>query len=97
MVDTKVPLSSICHKYNLYITLRCEIVPGQAGHKLTDAPQHRYKEKRSRSAVSASKLSLRLLLIEALAILMIERQVSDGAPTIRNQYGWREARHSSSS
>ena len=26
MVDTKVPLSSICHNYNLYITLRCETV-----------------------------------------------------------------------
>ena len=27
-------------------TLRCEIVPGQADHKLTDAPPHRYKGKR---------------------------------------------------
>ena len=37
MVDTKVPLSSICHNYNLYITLRCKIVAGQAAHKLADA------------------------------------------------------------
>jgi hypothetical protein len=25
---------------------------------------------------------------------MIEGEVSNGAPTIRNKYGWREARHS---
>ena len=37
MVDTKVPLSSICHNYNLYITLRCKIVAGQSAHKLADA------------------------------------------------------------
>ena len=44
--------------------------------------------------VSATELTPTLLLVEAPAILMIEGEVSNGAPTIRNQYGWREARHS---
>ena len=26
---------------------------------------------------------------------MIEGEVSNGAPTVRNEYGWREARHGS--
>ena len=38
MVDTKVPLSSICHNYNLYITLRCETVSERVRHRLTAAP-----------------------------------------------------------
>lgn len=46
---------------------------------------------------SALELTLRLLLVIALAVHMIEGQVSNGAPTIGNQYGWLEARHSSKS
>ena len=40
------------------------------------------------------ELALRLLLVIALAVHVIEGQVSNGAPTIGNQYGWLEARHS---
>lgn len=45
----------------------------------------------------ALELTLRLLLVIALAVHVIEGQVSNGAPTISNQYGWLEARHSSKS
>lgn len=41
------------------------------------------------------KFALRLLFVIALAVHVIEGQVSNGAPTIRNQNGWLEARHSS--
>ena len=44
--------------------------------------------------VSAAELTPAFLLVETPAILMIECQVPNGAPTIRNQYGWRKARHS---
>ena len=37
--------------------------------------------------------TLRFLLVIALAVQMIEGQVSNGAPTIGNEYGWLEARH----
>lgn len=43
--------------------------------------------------VSAAKLTPGFLLVEAPAILMIEGEVPNGAPTIRNQYGWHELRH----
>ena len=68
MVDTKVPLSSICHNYNLYITLRCKIVARQAAHKLADAlPAMKGKE-----VTVSSRLfrSLRLLHNRQLAVLV---------------------------
>lgn len=46
MVDTKVPLSSICHNYNLYITLRGETEVGRAAIGLSSPSRTDRKEKR---------------------------------------------------
>ena len=64
MVDTKVPLSSICHNYNLYITLRWETLSEQVRQRLPDAPTHNrlapqgsrtFKKKRSRDCDRTSR------------------------------------------
>ena len=46
--------------------------------------------------VSPGEFTLALLLVVAAPAHMIEGEVSYGAPTIRDEYGWRETRHSSS-
>jgi hypothetical protein len=44
--------------------------------------------------VSPGEFTPALLLVVAAPAHMIEGEVSNGAPTIRDKYGWREARHS---
>lgn len=46
-------------------------------------------------ACSTRELALRFVLVVAAPVNVIEGQVSHGAPTIRNQHGWNETRHSS--
>ena len=45
-------------------------------------------------ARSPGKITLTLLLVVAAPVHVIEGQVSNGTPTISNQHGWNEARHS---
>lgn len=74
----------------------CEFVPGQLNRMLKRPPGGQRPAVNIELAVlgvSSGERALILLLVVAAAIHVIEGEVSNGAPTVRNEYGWREFRH----
>ena len=77
----------------------CEVIPGQLNRMLQRPPGSQCPAMNIELAVlcvSPGEFTPALLLVVAAATHMIEGEVSNGAPTIRDEYGWRETRHSSS-
>jgi len=75
----------------------CEVIPGQLNRMLQRPPGSQRPAVNIELAVlrvSPGEFTPAFLLVVAAAAHMIEGEVSNGAPTIRNKYGWREARHS---
>jgi len=75
----------------------CEVVPGQLNRMLQRPPGSQCPAMNIELAVlcvSPGEFTPALLLVVAAPAHMIEGEVSNGAPTIRDKYGWREARHS---
>lgn len=74
----------------------CEGIPGQL-HRMLQFPPGRQRPLMDiglvQLRVSATELTPAFLLVETPAILMIEGEVSNGAPTVRNEYGWLEFWH----
>lgn len=78
----------------------CEVVPGQLNRMLQRSPGCQRPPVNIELAVlgvSPGERALILLLVVATAIHVIEGEVSNGAPTVRNEYGWLEFRHVSAS
>ena len=74
----------------------CEVVPDQLNGMLQRPPGSQRAPVNIKLAVlgvSPGERALILLLVVATAIHVIEGEVSNGAPTVRNEYGWREFRH----
>ena len=75
----------------------CEVIPSQLNRMLQRPPGSKRPPVNIELAVlgvSPGEFTPALLLVVAAATHMIEGEVSNGAPTIRDEYGWREARHS---
>ena len=75
----------------------CEVIPGQLNGMLQRPPGSQRPSMNIKLAilgVSPGEFTPAFLLVVAAAAHMIEGEVSNGAPTVRNEYGWREARHS---
>ena len=75
----------------------CEVIPGQLNRMLQRPPGSQRSAVNIELAVlgvSLGEFTPALLLLVAAPAHMIEGEVSNGAPTIRDEYGWREARHS---
>ena len=78
----------------------CEAVPCQLNRMLQRPPGSKRPAMNIKLVilgVSPGEFTFALLLVVAAASTMIEGEVSNGTPTIGNQYGWLEARHSSQS
>ena len=74
----------------------CEVVPGQLNRMLKRPPGGQRPAVNIELAVlgvSPGERALVLLLVVATAIHVIEGEVSNGTPTVRNEYGWLEFWH----
>lgn len=74
----------------------CEVIPGQLNRMLQRPPGSERPAVNIKLAVlgvSSGERALILLLVVATAIHVIEGEVSNGAPTVRNEYGWLEFWH----
>ena len=75
----------------------CELIPSQLNRMFQRPPCSQRPPVNIELAVlgvSPGEFTPALLLVVAAPAHMIEGEVSNGAPTVRNEYGWREARHS---
>lgn len=74
----------------------CKVIPGQLNRMLQRPPGSQRSTMNIELAVlrvSPGEFTPAFLLVVAAAAHMIEGEVSNGAPTVRNEYGWLEFRH----
>jgi hypothetical protein len=74
----------------------CEVIPSQLNRMLQRPPSSQRSPVNIELAVlgiSPGEFTPAFLLVVAAAAHMIEGEVSNGAPTVRNEYGWLEFWH----